>query len=149
MPRTRPASRQYRWTIDTVLVTRFSGGGFVDGAAELGYEQALEALLALVGRPVLVLFSGADGSPFVCGVLSGRLDRGELDERLQEVLLRADDAAVETLFFHVGSRQTGFVLRPDEFERAFRAAEGHLVLELGSCAVSVLLRGDLGSALER
>ena len=26
-------------------MTRFSGGGFVEGAAELGYEQALEALL--------------------------------------------------------------------------------------------------------
>ncbi len=130
-------------------MTRFSGGGFVEGAAELGYEQALEALLAFVGRPVLVLFSGAGRSPFVCGVLSGRLDRGELDERLQEVLLRADDSAVETLFFHVGSRQTGFVVRPDEFERAFLVGDGHLVLELGSCAVSVLLRGELGSALER
>jgi hypothetical protein len=130
-------------------LTRFSGGGFVEGAAELGYEEALEALLALVGRPVLVLFSGVGRSPFVCGVVSGRLDRGELDERLQEVLLRADDAEVETLFFHVGSRQTGFVLRPDEFERAFLATEGHLVLELGSCAVSVLVGGELGRALER
>jgi hypothetical protein len=130
-------------------LTRFSGGGFVEGAAELGYEQALEALLALIGRPVLVLFSGIGSSPFICGVLSGRLDRGELDGRLQEVLLRADDSAVETLFFHVGSRQSGFVVRPDEFERAFLAADGHLVLELGSCAVNVLLRGELGHALER
>jgi hypothetical protein len=130
-------------------LTRFSGGGFVEGAAELGYEQALEALLALIGRPVLVLFSGIGSSPFICGVLSGRLDRGELDERLQEVLLRADNSEVETLFFHVGSRQTGFVVRPDEFERAFLAADGHLVLELGSCAVNVLLRGELGHALER
>jgi len=130
-------------------LTRFSGGGFVEGAAELGYEEALEALLALVGRPVLVLLSGVGRSPFVCGVVSGRLDRGELDERLQEVLLRADNAEVETLFFHVGSRQTGFVLRPDEFERAFLATEGHLVLELGSCAVSVLVGGEMGRALER
>jgi len=130
-------------------LTRFSGGGFVEGAAELGYEQALEALLALIGRPVLVLFSGIGSSPFICGVLSGRLDRGELDGRLQEVLLRADNSEVETLFFHVGSRQTGFVVRPDEFERAFLAADGHLVLELGSCAVNVLLRGELGHALER
>ena len=63
--------------------------------------------------------------------------------------MRADDTAVETLFFHVGSRQTGFVLRPDEFERAFLATDGHLVLELGSCAVSVLRGGELGRALER
>ena len=130
-------------------MTRFSGGGFVEGAAELGYEEALEALLGLIGRPVLVLFSGSGTAPFICGVLSGRLDRGELDERLQEVLLRADNSAVETLFFHVGSRQSGFVIRPDEFERAFLATDGHLVLELGSCAVSVLVRGDLGRVLER
>jgi hypothetical protein len=130
-------------------LTRFSGGGFVEGATELGYEQALEALLGLIGRPVLVLFSGIGTSPFICGVLSGRLERGELDERLQEVLLRADNSAVETLFFHVGSRQSGFVVRPDEFERAFLATDGHLVLELGSCAVSVLVRGDLGRVLER
>jgi hypothetical protein len=130
-------------------LTRFSGGGFVDGATELGYEQALEALLGLIGRPVLVLFSGIGTSPFICGVLSGRLERGELDERLQEVLLRADNSAVETLFFHVGSRQSGFVVRPDEFERAFLATDGHLVLELGACAVSVLVRGDLSRVLER
>src|SRR5689334_8270819 len=41
-------------------VTRFDGDE-VDGTAELGYEQTLEALLSLIGRPVLVLFSGADG----------------------------------------------------------------------------------------
>ena len=130
-------------------MTRFSGGGFVEGATELGYEQALEVLLGLIGRPVLVLFSGIGTSPFICGVLSGRLERGELDERLQEVLLRADNSAVETLFFHVGSRQSGFVVRPDEFERAFLATDGHLVLELGACAVSVLVRGDLSRVLER
>ena len=55
---------------------RFSGGGLPQGTAELGYEETLEALLSLVGRPVLVLFSGADGSPFIIGVVSGRLDRG-------------------------------------------------------------------------
>jgi hypothetical protein len=130
-------------------MTRFSGGGFVDGAAELGYEQTLEALLALIGRPVLVLFSGVDGPPFISGVLSGRLDRGEFDPRLQEVLLRADDSAVETLFFHVGSRQNGFVVRPDDFERGFWASGGYLVVQLGGCAVSVLVRGELGQALER
>jgi hypothetical protein len=48
---------------------------------------------------------------------------------LQEVLLRADDSAIDTLFFHVGSRQ--------------------LVLHLGRCAISVLLGGELGRALER
>jgi len=129
-------------------VTRFESGR-VDGAVELGYEQALEALLSLIGRPVLVLFSGAGEGPFISGVISGRLDRGELDLRLQEVLLRADDSAVETLFFHVGSRQNGFVLRPDEFERAFWKGDSQLVLHLGRCAVSILLRGDLSTALER
>jgi hypothetical protein len=129
-------------------VTRFESGR-VDGAVELGYEQALEALLSLIGRPVLVLFSGAGEGPFISGVISGRLDRGELDLRLQEVLLRADDSAVETLFFHVGSRQNGFVLRPDEFERAFWKGDSQLVLHLGRCAISILLRGDLSTALER
>lgn len=127
----------------------FAGGGLPDDATELGYEQTLEALLGLVGRPVLVLFSGASGSPFIAGVVSGRLDRGELDARLQEVLLRGDDAKVETFFFHVGSRQSGFVLRPDEFQRGFWRREGHLVVHLGSCAVSVLAGGELGGLLER
>ena len=130
-------------------MTRFSGGEFSEGTVELGYEQTLEALLAMIGRPVLVLFSGGEGTPFICGVLSGRLDRGELDARLQEVLLRADDAAIETLFFHVGSRQNGFVVRPDDFQRAFWASDGHLVVQLGGCAVSVLERGELARALER
>ena len=128
---------------------RFSGGRLPEGAVELGYEQTLEALLGLVGRPVLVLFSGEGSSPFIAGVLSGRLERGELDARLQEVLLRGDDAAVETLFFHVGSRQSGFVLRPDEFERGFWQGDGQLIVHLGSCAISVLARGELGRALER
>jgi len=128
---------------------RFRGGGQSAGAAELGYEQTLEALLGLIGRPVLVLFSGVDGPPFVAGVVSGRLDRGELDERLQEVLLRADDSAVETLFFHVGSRQAGFVVRPDEFERGFWHSDDQLVIQLGSSAVSILVGGELGEALER
>jgi hypothetical protein len=129
-------------------VTRFEGGGR-EGASELGYEQTLEALLSLIGRQVLVLFSGAGRPPFISGVLSGRLDRGELDARLQEVLLRADDDAVETLFFHVGSRQNGFVLRPDEFERAFWRGDGQLVVQVGECAISVLAGGELGEALER
>jgi hypothetical protein len=106
-------------------------------------------LLGLVGRPVLVLFSGVAGSPFIAGIVSGRLDRGELDPRLQEVLLRGDDAKVETLFFHVGSRQSGFVLRPDEFERGFWQGEEQLVVQLGNCMVSVLAAGELGRALER
>jgi hypothetical protein len=130
-------------------VNRFSGKGLPQGVAELSFEQTLEALLGLVGRPVLVLFSGLDGSPFIAGVVSGRLDRGELDRRLQEVLLRGDDAKVETLFFHVGSRQSGFVLRPDEFVRGFWQSEGQLVVQLGQCVVSVLVAGDLGRALER
>jgi len=129
-------------------MTRFESGE-LGGASLLGYEQALEALLGLIGRRVLVFFSGADGPPFISGILSGRLDRGELDARLQEVLLRADDSAVETLFFHVGSRQNGFVIRPDEFERAFWRSDSQLVLQLGHCAISVLVGGELGSALER
>jgi hypothetical protein len=129
-------------------VTRFEEGE-LDGTVELGYEQALEALLSLIGRRVLVLFSGADGSPFISGIVSGRLDRGELDERLQEVLLRADPTAVETLFFHVGSRENGFVVRPDEFERGFWRSDSQLVLQTGQCAISVLAGGELGRALER
>ena len=129
-------------------MTRFDGDELA-GTVELGYEQALEGLLSLIGRQVLVLFSGADGSPFISGVVSGRLDRGELDERLQEVLLRSDDTAVETLFFHVGSRQNGFVIRPDEFERGFWRSDNQLVLQVGQCAISVLVGGELGSALER
>jgi hypothetical protein len=129
-------------------VTRFQGGA-LKGSSELGYEQTLEALLSLIGRPVLVLFSGTDGSPFISGIVSGRLDRGELDQRLQEILLRADDRAVETLFFHVGSRQNGFVVRPDEFERGFWRGDDQLVVHLGRCAISVLVRGELTEALER
>ena len=129
-------------------MTRFDAGE-PEGAIELGYEQALEALLSMIGRHVLVLFSGADGSPFISGIVSGRLDRGELDERLQEVLLRSDDSAVETLFFHVGSRQNGFVVRPDEFERGFWRSGNQLVLQIGRCAISVLAGGELGRALER
>ena len=128
---------------------RFSGGGLPAGTSELGYEQTLEALLGLVGRQVLVMFSGAGGAPYIAGVLSGRLDRGELDGRLQDVLLRGDDAKVETLFFHVGSRQSGFVVRPDEFERGYWQRDGQLVVQLGSCAVSVLVAGELGSVLEQ
>jgi hypothetical protein len=130
-------------------VTRFDGGGGLEGASTLDYEETLEALLSLIGRSVLVLFSGADGAPFIAGILSGRLDRGELDERLQEVLLRADDTAIETLFFHVGSRQNGFVIRPDEFERGFWRSDEQLVVHVGRCAISVLVGGELGTALDR
>jgi hypothetical protein len=129
-------------------VTRFESGE-LEGAVELPYEDALEALLSLIGRRVLVLFSGANASPFISGIISGRLDRGELDARLQEVLLRSDDATVETLFFHVGSRQNGFVIRPDEFERAFWRSDRQLVLQVGRCVISVLAGGELGTALER
>lgn len=128
-------------------MTRFDGGE-LDGTTELGYEQTLEALLSLIGRPVLVLFSGATTPPFISGIVSGRLERGELDGRLQEVLLRGDQTAIETLFFHVGSRQNGFVIRPDEFERGFWR-DGQLVVHAGTCAISLLVRGDLGTALER
>jgi hypothetical protein len=129
-------------------LTRYEGDD-LEGVSELGYEQSLEALLSLIGRRVLVLFSGVDGSPFISGIVSGRLDRGELDERLQQVLLRADDSTVETLFFHVGSRENGFVIRPDEFKRGLWRNDNQLVLHVGRCAISVLAGGELGSALER
>lgn len=128
---------------------RFVGGGTRDESRLLDYEQALGALHSLVGRPVLVLFSSQGGAPFVAGVLSGRLDRGEPDGRLQALLLREDETLVETLFFHVGSRQSGFVLRPDEFERAFWQTEDQLTFHLGRCAVTILLEGELGEALGR
>jgi hypothetical protein len=130
-------------------MTRFEGGGELEGTTELDYEQALEALLSLIGRPVLLLLSGADGPPFIAAVIAGRLDRGELDERLQQVLLRDDETAVETLFFHVGSRQSGFVMRPDEFERGFWRDDEQLVLHVGRCAINLLAGGELGQSLER
>ena len=130
-------------------MSRFLGGGEREDSAPLDYEATLQALLSLVGRHVLVLFSGTDAAPFIAGVVSGRLDRGEPDERLQELLLRADTERVETLFFHVGSRQSGFVLRPDEFERAFWQTDEQLTIHLGACAVTVLIQGELGEALRR
>jgi hypothetical protein len=128
-------------------LTRFQGAG-QGASATLGYEAALSALLALIGRQVLVLFSAAEGPPFIAGIVAGRLDRGELDERLQGVFLRDDLSAVETLFFHVGTRQSGFVIRPDEFTSAWQD-EGQLTLQLGPCAVTVLVQGELGDALAR
>jgi hypothetical protein len=130
-------------------LTRFVGGAEHEGASLLGYEATLEALLSLIGRQVLVLFSGTDAPPFIAGVVAGRLDRGEPDERLHELLLRGDAEIVETLFFHVGSRQTGFVVRPDEFERAFWQTDEQLTIHLGECAVTVLIQGELGEALQR
>ena len=128
-------------------MSRFFGQDVPAGTESLDYESTLEALLSLIGRQVLVLFSGAEGGPFVVGVLSGRLDRGELDERLQAVVLRSDEALVETLFFHVGSRMNGFVLRPDEFERAYWRTSEQLTIQLGNCAITVLTQGELGEAL--
>jgi hypothetical protein len=130
-------------------MNQFVGGGERSDSVLLDYEATLAALLSLVGRQVLVLFSGTGPAPFIAGVVAGRLDRGEPDERLQEQLLRADTEPVETLFFHVGSRQSGFVLRPDEFERAFWQNDGQLTLHLGQCAVTVLIQGELGEALNR
>jgi hypothetical protein len=130
-------------------VSTFFGGGERDVSRRLDYEATLQALLSLVGRPVLVLFSGTDAAPFIAGVVSGRLDRGEPDERLQALLLRDDVALVETLFFHVGSRQSGFVLRPDEFDHGFWQADEQLTIHLGNCAVTILVHGELGQALQR
>lgn len=130
-------------------MNQFLGATTSGGETALGYEETLEALLALIGRQVLVLHSGADGTPFIAGIVSGRLDRGELDERLQSIVLRDDAAAVETLFFHVGSRQNGFVLRPDDFQGGFWQNDRQLTIHLGACAVSVLVQGELGEALGR
>ena len=130
-------------------MNEFLGGGEREGSQLLDYEATLSALLSLIGRNVLVLFSGTGTAPFIAGVVAGRLDRGELDERLQELLLRDDAALVETLFFHVGSRQSGFVLRPDEFERAFWQTDEQLTIHLAECAVTVLVQGELGEALQR
>ena len=128
---------------------RFFGGEKPSGATPLDYETTLEALLSLIGRQVLVLFSGTGDGPFVTGLLSGRLDRGEMDERLQEVLLRADASPVETIFFHVGSRQSGFVVRPDEFDCGFRQGDGQLTIHLGRCAVTIVTHGELGEVMKR
>lgn len=130
-------------------MTQFLGPEERPGSVKLGYEETLNALLSLIGRQVLVLFSGAAQGPFIGGILSGRLDRGELDERLQELLLREDAALIETLFFHVGSRQSGFVIRPDEFVHAFWQTERQLTMRLGDCAITVLIHGELGEALDR
>jgi hypothetical protein len=130
-------------------MSRFLGGGEREDSSPLGYEATLEALLSLIGRQVLVLFSGAGARPFIAGVVSGRLDRGEPDERLQALLLRGDAELVETLFFHVGSRQNGFVLRPDEFEHGFWQTDEQLTIHLGECAVTILIQGELGEALQR
>jgi hypothetical protein len=128
---------------------QFLGGGEREDSVSLDYEATLEALLSLIGRQVLVLFSGTAPAPFVAGIVTGRLDRGEPDERLQELLLRSDESPVETLFFHVGSRESGFVVRPDEFERGFWQTDGQLTIHLGACAVTVLTQGELGKALRR
>jgi hypothetical protein len=52
-------------------VTQFEGSSELEEASELGYEQMLEALSSLTGRPVLVLFSNPDGSPFTSGISRG------------------------------------------------------------------------------
>jgi hypothetical protein len=130
-------------------VTQFLGPEERPGSVRLDYEEALNALLSLIGRQVLVLFSGAEHGPFIGGIIAGRLDRGELDERLQTLLLRADPASVETIFFHVGSRQSGFVVRPDEFVHAFWQTDRQLTVRVGDCAITALIDGDLGEALHR
>jgi hypothetical protein len=130
-------------------VSTFVGAGRLPVPGSLTYEETLNALLSLIGRQVLVLFSGASGRPFISGVVAGRLDRGELDERLQSLFLRDDDSLVETLFFHVGSRQSGFVIRPDEFGQAFWQTTQQLTIHLDACAVTVLIEGELGEALQQ
>jgi hypothetical protein len=124
-------------------MSAFGGSSEPPETPTLGHEATPAALLSLIGCQVLVLLSGLAGEPFIVG----RLDRGELDERLQALFLRADEALVETLFLHVDSRQSGFVLRPDEFVQAVWRMERQLTIHLGDRAVSVLEAGELGDAL--
>jgi hypothetical protein len=56
---------------------------------------------------------------------------------------------VETLFSHVGSGQSAFVMRPDEFVYGFLQADKQLTIHLGESAVTILLEGELGEALQR
>jgi hypothetical protein len=133
----------------TARVSHFFGGGEHVDSEILDYEATLRALLSLVGRPVLVLFSGTGHPPSIAGLVSGRLDRGELDERLQALLLRDEATPVETLFFHVGSRQSGFVLRPDEFQGGFWRSDEQLTIHLGTCAVTILVHGELTGVSQR
>ena len=46
-------------------------------------------------------------------------------------------------------RQSGFVVRPDEFVHAFWQTERQLTIRLGDCAITVLIHGELGEALDR
>ena len=44
-------------------MTQFLGPEERSGSVKLGYEETLNALLSLIGRQVLVLFSGAERGP--------------------------------------------------------------------------------------
>ena len=41
------------------------------------------------------------------------------------------------------------MVRPDEFVQAFWQTERQLTIHLGACAVTVLIQGELGEALQR
>jgi hypothetical protein len=48
-------------------VTRFDGGGGLEGASTLDYEETLEALLSLIGRSVLVSSGGTASTSHSAG----------------------------------------------------------------------------------
>ena len=103
-------------------MTRFNGAGELD---EAGYEQTREALPGVIGHPVLVVFSRVAG---------GAPRRRHRDR----------DAVLPR---RLGPER--FVVRPDEFERAFRRSDGELVAHVGHCAIHRFVAGESGTALER
>ena len=78
-----------------------------------------------------------------------RFDAGEPEGAVELDYEQALEALLTMVFFHVGSRQSGFVIRPDEFERGFWRGDNQLALRVGQCAITVLAGGELGRALER
>src|SRR5205085_410693 len=116
-----------------IRLSRILGGGEREDSPARLRGDARGA--ALAGRP-----SGS--RPLL------RVGRRELDERLP-ALLRGDAELVETLFSGVGSGQSGFVVPPDEFVHGFWQADKRLTIHLGESAVTILLEGELGEALQR
>ena len=51
-------------------MSRYAGAEKHDSLQLLGYEETLNALHVLIGRHVLVLFSGTEGTPFISGIIS-------------------------------------------------------------------------------
>lgn len=51
-------------------MSQFLSGGEHEDSRLLDYEATLKALLSLIGRQVLVLFSGTDAAPFIAGIIA-------------------------------------------------------------------------------